>query len=93
MKKCKVENCDNIYLAKGYCSRHYRQIKRKGCIYPTFLDGNEIVDYRNGTIGIVLYNRESMPIKTSLASKKDLAIIKKHRWCVFDGYVCTSINR
>lgn len=92
MKECKVDGCSNPHLAKGYCSRHYRQTKRRGYIYPTFLDGNEIIDYKNGTIGVVLYNRRKEPIKTALVSQEDIDLVKKYRWCLGSGYMCTSID-
>jgi hypothetical protein len=30
--KCKVEGCNQIHAAKGYCSNHYQQLKRYGAI-------------------------------------------------------------
>lgn len=31
-KACKVDGCNDKYYAKGYCSKHYQQIKRYGSI-------------------------------------------------------------
>lgn len=32
MKKCLVENCNNIHMAKGYCNTHYIRFKKYGDI-------------------------------------------------------------
>ncbi len=32
METCKVENCGNNCVAKGYCRKHYMQIRRNGQI-------------------------------------------------------------
>ena len=33
MRICKVDGCSNKYFSKGYCSRHYQQVKKYGKIY------------------------------------------------------------
>ena len=30
MKKCIVDGCNNDAVARGYCTKHYRQWKRNG---------------------------------------------------------------
>jgi calcineurin-like phosphoesterase len=30
MKNCLVENCENKYVAKGFCQKHYQKNKRLG---------------------------------------------------------------
>ena len=30
MKKCSIEGCDNHYVAKGYCHKHYKRYKTHG---------------------------------------------------------------
>lgn len=37
-KTCKVEGCKGKYFAKGYCNRHYNQIRNHGKIFKTYLD-------------------------------------------------------
>lgn len=34
MKKCKVPECEENHSAKGYCSKHYGQIKNHGRLAP-----------------------------------------------------------
>jgi len=35
IKKCTLENCEEDFLAKGYCSKHYRTFMRYGDPYKT----------------------------------------------------------
>lgn len=30
MKTCNVDGCDNPFFGKGYCQKHYKQIRRNG---------------------------------------------------------------
>jgi len=34
MRICKIEGCGKKHLAKGYCSKHYKQIEKHGHILP-----------------------------------------------------------
>ena len=34
MGRCQVDNCENEYLASGYCNKHYRQVRRHGKLMP-----------------------------------------------------------
>ena len=45
MKTCSVEGCNGKHVAKGYCSKHYQQMKRYGQILDrTIYDSNEIIE-------------------------------------------------
>ena len=41
MKKCTVEGCDNKHHSKGYCQKHYNQMKYHGHI----LEDKELEDF------------------------------------------------
>ena len=59
-KKCTVEGCNNKHHAKGYCSRHYQQYKRCGCINHvgrSEKDLNEIIEH-DDYAEIILYNKQ-----------------------------------
>jgi hypothetical protein len=30
MKNCSIENCENKYLCKGFCKKHYQKNKKYG---------------------------------------------------------------
>ncbi len=36
MKICNVDNCSNKCVAKGYCAKHYMQLRRNGQINDPF---------------------------------------------------------
>lgn len=93
MKKiCKVNNCNSIHEALGYCIKHLRQIKRFGVIQKyTRYDKNEISD-RGGYLEISLYNTKLEIIAYSKIDKKSLDLIKNYRWCLVDGYVSAKSN-
>lgn len=41
LKICKVPGCNNIHVAKGYCDKHYRQIKKHGKIMDEIYENNK----------------------------------------------------
>ena len=93
IKKCKVEGCENKYVAKGCCMKHYKQIKRNGYVLNrTIFDSNEIVILDNYA-EIKLYNKSGVPTGVTKIDKIDIDIIKHYKWCLSSkGYVQTYIN-
>ena len=86
-RNCRVNGClINKIVAKGFCDKHYRQIRRHGKILKrTIYDPNEIIDYGN-YIGIVLRNKRCEKVGEALADKQDEDLIKKHKWYMTHGY-------
>ena len=96
MKICKVEGCSNKHLAKGYCAKHYRQMRVYGKITSvgrTIYDPNEIIihdDYAE----LLLYNRKCEEIGRSILDLDDVDKIKEYKWrLISSGYVTTEINK
>ena len=91
MKICKVKNCGKIHYGLGYCRNHYEQFRRHGKILKrTMRDKNEIIIKKNHA-EIVLYNRGCKEIGRTLIDIKDVAKVKKYKWCIGSkGY---AINR
>jgi hypothetical protein len=90
-KKCKVTNCGKKqkYLKKGYCCKHYQQIKQHGKILErTMFDPNEIIDC-DDYYEICLYNRKHEEVGRTLIDKEDLEKIKGYKWYLSRGYVST----
>jgi len=84
MKICKVDGCESKHKGKGYCGKHYMQIKMYGGILErTIHDRNEIVIKENYA-EIVLYNIKHKEIGRTLISLEDIEKVKKYKWC-FDG--------
>jgi len=98
-KRCKVKNCENNSYwkkngKKGYCSRHYAQIKKyKRILTRTRLDPNEIIDCGN-YYEICLYNIKNKEINRTKIDKEDLNKVKNYKWCL-DGkkYVYNPTNK
>jgi len=80
MKICKIKNCNNEHTSKGYCGKHYMQVKRYGKISKrNTRTPNKIID--KGThYEMVLYNNKSEEIARALFSKKHLKEVKKYKW-------------
>jgi hypothetical protein len=87
MKICSVEGCNGKYHAKGYCVKHYNQVRRYGYVSRTIYDPNEI-NIVDGIGYLKLYNRQCDHIATALFSPQDYDVISQYKWYLnADGYV------
>ena len=79
-KTCSVEGCENKYYAKGYCLKHYKQIRRYGYILErTHRDLNEIIEY-DDYAEIVLYDKNNKEIARAIIDVEDIDSVKKYKW-------------
>lgn len=85
MKICLIEGCNGKHYAKGYCQKHYRQMKNLGTIIRTKDEPNEIVEYEDYA-EIILYNRQKEEIARAIIDLEDIEICKDIKWS-------TDINR
>ena len=80
MKTCKVKNCNNEPIVRGFCQRHYAQIIRNGKILKrTPSDPNEIV-LNEYTAEITLYNKNNIKIAIATIDIEDVDKIKNYKW-------------
>ena len=86
MKICKVEGCNNKYYAKGYCEKHYNQIRKHGKIKRTIYDSNEIV-LHEGYVEMILYDKQCNEVGRTLIDIEDIDKVKKYKWFIHDNYV------
>jgi hypothetical protein len=92
MKECKVDGCVLKCLAKGYCSKHYYQLKRHGKIRRTKYDKNYIIKYKDYA-EIIIYDNgiKGFDVKEKCRCKidlEDINKIKKFKWYARnDNYV------
>ena len=94
MKKCKVEGCNGKHCAKGYCNKHYYQMKRCGKVTTrNRLDPNEIIKYDDHA-EIVLYDNYGIEKSRTLIDLDDVDKVKDYKWCILSasGYVSTNIK-
>ena len=89
-KQCIVEGCHNKHYAKGYCQKHYRQMKNLGEIVRTKDEPNEIIEYEDYA-EIILYNRNKEEVARAIIDLEDIAICKDIKWSINAyGYVFNS---
>lgn len=91
MKECNVKGCNNKHHAKGYCSKHYTQVRRYGKVLNrTKYDPNEIIEYEDYA-EVILYNEECEEVGRALIDLDDVERVKKYKWFFSGhGYVVNS---
>lgn len=88
MKICKIEGCNNKHNAKGYCKKHYEQIRRYGRI----TNKNEIIIYSNYA-EMILYDKNNNEKARTLIDLDDIEKIKQYKWCITSkGYVIGNVQ-
>lgn len=92
MRTCKVEGCNNKHDAKGYCSKHYKQIARHGRILNrTYREPNEIIVHKDYAELILYKGRDSVEVARTQISLCDIEKVKKFKWTIDkDGYAITN---
>ena len=88
MKTCSVEGCNGKHKAKGYCNKHYIQMKRRGKILDRSIkDPNEIIEYDDHA-EIVMYNKQHEETGRAIIDLDDVDKVKNYKWYLKDkGYV------
>lgn len=92
-KTCSVEGCENKYYKKGYCSKHYSQVRKHGHILErTRYDPNEIIEY-DDYAEIVLYDKQCKEIARAIIDLDDVDKVKQYKWHLDnDGYASSGRN-
>lgn len=86
-KICSVEGCNGKVRAKGYCNKHYDQMRKFGKIKRTKFDPNEIIIY-NDYAEIILYDQHGNERKEKgIIDLEDVEKIKEYKWCYSHGYI------
>ena len=92
MKKCTIEGCENKHYGKGYCEKHYTQIRRYGRIKRSSYEPNEVIEY-DDCAELCLYNKQGEEIARALIDLECIEIVSQYKWHLRDnGYVSTSDN-
>lgn len=94
--KCKVDYCQRVVnrSGKGYCRRHYDQIRKYGHVLDerTNADPNEF-EVETGCVVIVLRDQYSNETGRAIVDLNDYDLVIKYKWSLNDnGYVRTFIN-
>ena len=93
MNICKVTDCNRKVTARGYCSKHYLQIRRHGKLLEcTRFDPNPIIIHK-GYAEIIIKNKNCVGIARSIIDEEDIKIVSKHKWHLSNGYAKTRKSR
>lgn len=84
-RKCSVEGCSNKHMAKGYCQKHYNDIKNHGKILErTKYDLNEFW-FQDNICFIQIYDRQNKPKCVVMIDKEDYDKVKDYKWYCRNG--------
>jgi len=92
MKICKINGCGRKHLSKGYCSKHYQQVRKHGKILKrTIKDPNEII-IKGSIAEIILYNNKCKEVARAIVDAEDVEKVRGHKWYLTQGYVQAMLN-
>lgn len=93
MRTCKIPECKRKHLAKGYCRKHYKQMRRYGKILKrTILIPNEFI-VKEDYCFIFLYNNKGIKVAKTIINIEDIEKCKQYKWHLNSkGYVETWIR-
>ena len=88
MKTCSVKGCNGKHKAKGYCNKHYIQMKRRGKILDRSIkDPNEIIEYEDHA-EIVMHNKQHEETGRAIIDLNDVDKVRGYKWSLRKtGYV------
>jgi hypothetical protein len=89
---CSANGCEKPVYAKGYCRRHYEQVRTLGAVKRTKLDGNEYRIYKDYA-EIVLFNNKGQEVGATKISLHNVDKAKTYKWRLDSstGYVLTTL--
>lgn len=94
MSHCSVSGCERKHNAKGYCMKHYCQMKRYGHVLQRSLkDENEII-IEGDVCRIKLYDLSGAVKAETIVDASDYLLVKQYKWSLSNnGYVVTRKSR
>jgi hypothetical protein len=93
MRTCKINDCNERYMAKGYCNKHWQQMHTKGKILKhTRLDPNKIIIKDHEAFIVLCDNFGNEKAKT-IIDIENVDKVRGYKWYLGSGgYVRSSIN-
>lgn len=93
MKTCSVEGCIGRYYAKGYCEKHYDQVRAHGKLLErTSYSPNEF-RFEDDICYIQMYDEKCSPSEVALIDQEDYDKIKEYKWGLRGGKSLIIANR
>jgi hypothetical protein len=96
MKICKIEGCNGVHRCKGYCDRHYTQIRRYGKILNTSRGKKDKNDFiiKDGYAEMLIFDNNMEVKAIALLDIEDIEKCKICSWSTnSDGYVLGKVNK
>lgn len=90
---CNVANCEKKHEAGGYCSSHYKQVRKYGHVLTrTYRDRNIIITYDNYA-ELILENIKCEEVGRAMIDIFDIEKCKPYSWHLCkNGYVTAFVN-
>lgn len=83
---CKIKGCtENIVFAKGYCARHYNQLRKYDRISDRINKGEHNIRIDGDVAYVDIYDRMDMKVAECIIDTEDIDIIKLSTWSLSNG--------
>ena len=83
---CKVKGCkEEKIFAKGYCARHYNQMRKYGRISDRLNKGEHNIRIVDNIAYVDIYDRQDMKIAEYIIDVEDIPIIEQSTWSLSNG--------
>lgn len=83
---CKVIGCkEETIFAKGYCARHYNQMRKYGRISDRINKGEHSIRIEGEIAYVDIYDKTDMKIAECIIDTEDIEIIKMSTWSLSNG--------
>lgn len=94
MKQCSVNGCNKKFLAKGLCSKHWSQLKRRGAISKyNRLSPNKLVIHDNFA-EVILSDNLGNEKSRSVIDLEKIETVKQYKWYQNNsGYAISRVNK
>jgi hypothetical protein len=90
---CQVSDCNTKHYGLGYCSKHYKQIKRTGKTYQSYLDPN-IFEFIDNICLILLLDMQGATKGKAIIDREDYPKVKDMKWRLSgNGYVMSGAKK
>ncbi len=91
--KCKVERCNNRGGLRGYCKRHYYQLKRNGKSFITSREQEIFLDPIDPSIAYIEIIHNNDVANLAIIDASDIDKVAKYFWNISAGYVISTNGR
>ena len=94
-KNCQVGHCKGVYKAKGYCTKHYAQIRLYGKILKVTKFTKNKIELSGNNAFIIIEDKDKGIVKVTI-DKASVGKAREHKWFLTGSnknYVGTSINK